>query len=319
MEKDKSTLSKKRNKPLLIIGVIIAIILLVALAVYIAVNIFLSSIRRIDPNAEYGSNLYGVDYPGNAAKDFTPENDPAETIFAGKNVVNILVVGQDRRQWDEEGPQRTDAMILCTIDRQKKTVTMTSFLPDLWVYVPGLYNQRLNMPYKLGGFPLLNNTLEYNFGIRADYNMEIDFYGFMEAIDSIGGIEVSLSGAEAKYLNKRGNWGVVTDPKWHLKEGENLLNGSQALAYTRIKELGTEFERTNRHTKLLKALALKIEGMSSADLFDLSREIFPLLCTDMTNNQMFELILQLLPIMRELEINTQHIPLNAHYTYEKKR
>ena len=86
-----------------------------------------------------------------------------------------MLVGQDRRTNQGTKPQRTDAMILCSINTKKKTITMTSFMRDVWVYIPDHYNQRLNIPYKLGGFPLLNETLDYNFGVSADYNVEIDF------------------------------------------------------------------------------------------------------------------------------------------------
>lgn len=312
------TVKSKMKRPLTIIAVILASLILLGVCVYIAVNIFLNSIGRVDPNAEYGSNDPAVAFYGKEPVETVPVNEQAEELFADREVINILLVGQDRRAWDEEGPQRTDAMMLCTINREAKSVTMTSFLPDIWVYIPGLYNQRLNMPYKLGGFPLLNDTLEYNFGIRADYNIEIDFMGFMKAIDLVGGVEIQLTAAEAEYLNRRGNWGIITEPKWQLREGLNLLSGSQTLAYTRIEELGTDFARVDRQSAVMRALADKLKHISPTDLFDLSREVFPMLCTDMTNNQIIELLLQILPMLSELNIKSQHIPVDGQFLYEKK-
>jgi len=300
------------------IAVVLASVLLLGLGVYLAVNIFLNSIGRVDPNADYGPREPEIVFEENEPVENTPVSQRAETLFAGKEVINILLVGQDRREWEEDVPQRTDAMMLCTINLDTKTVTMTSFLPDIWVYIPSLYNQRLNMPYKLGGFPLLNDTLEYNYGVRADYNIEIDFAGFMKTIDLLGGLELQLTAAEAEYLNRRGNWGLITEPKWQLREGVNLMTGSQTLAYIRIKELGTEFSRVDRQSTVMKALSEKLQSINSADLLDLSREVFPLLCTDMTNNQIIELLLQLLPILSEINIKTQHIPADGQFSYEKK-
>jgi len=319
MEYDSNKAPKAKLKRMLIrIGIALAVVLLLTLIVYIAVNIFLDSIERIDPKQVYGSNDPVIAFEQDEPVEKTPVSAQAEELFVGKDIVNILLAGQDRRAWETEGPQRTDAMILCTVNMKDKTITITSFLCDLWVYIPDLYNQRLNMPYKLGGFPLLNETLEYNFGVRSDYNIEIDFSGFMKAIDAIGGVEIELTAAEAAYLNKRGNWGVVTDPKWQLQSGSNLLNGSQALAYTRISQLGTDFARTNRQRTVLTALIEKMETIGSADLFDLSREILPLISTDMTDNEIIELLLHLFPLLSDLEIRTQNIPMSGQYSYEKK-
>ena len=309
---------KTAKKILLIAGIILAAVGLLILVVYLSVNIFLNSINRIDPNQTFGPNDPALVFDGDEQVERHPALEQAEEILAGKDVVNILLAGQDRRPWETDGPQKTDAMILCTIDMKNKSITLTSLLCDLWVYIPNLYNQRLNMPYKLGGFPLLNDTLEYNFGIRADYNVEMDFAGFMEAVDIIGGVEIMLTAAEAEYLNKRGNWGVEGNQKWTLTEGENLLNGSQTLAYTRISQLGTDFARTNRQRSVLTALIKKMGEVSSADLFDFSREILPLISTDMTNNQIIELLLHMLPVVSELQIITQHIPASGQYTFEKK-
>lgn len=310
-------LKKTSKKILLICGIVLAAVALLVVAAYICVNIFLNSIHRIEPNSYTGDKGSLVSDNAQSA-ELDPVFVQAEEIFAGKDVVSILLAGQDRRPWEEEISQKTDAMILCTIDLANKRITMTSFLRDLWVYIPNLYNQRLNMPYKLGGFPLLNDTLEYNFGVRADYNVEIDFAGFMKSVDIIGGLELNLSAAEATYLNKRGNWGVEGNTKWTMKEGKNLMNGSQVLAYTRISQLGTEFARTNRHRIVLTALIDKMESVSPTALFDYSREILPLVSTDMTNNQILELMLQMLPILQDVEIKTQHIPISGQFAYEKK-
>jgi LCP family protein required for cell wall assembly len=294
------------------------IILVGLIALTFVVNSFLNEINKLDPDQTFTQQDPSDLFEESEPLETDPVTDQAETIFQGEDVINILLVGQDRRENEGNSPQRTDAMILCTVNKKTGTLTMTSFMRDIWVYIPDYYNQRLNMPYKLGGFPLLNKTLEYNFGVSADYNVEIDFSGFMEAIDTIGGVEIELTSAEAKYLNKRGNWDIEENQHWKLKEGANLLTGSQALAYSRIRQIGTDFGRTNRQRTVLTALIEKVKTLGATELFDLARKLMPLIYTDMTNNQILSLIMEMLPMLSNLEIVSQRIPMDKQYAFEKK-
>ena len=307
-----------KSKLLITLCVILAVVVVGLVALYFVAHSFLDGINKLDPNQTYASIDPSELFEESEPLETDPVVDQAEAIFKGKNVINILLVGQDRRTSDGDEPQRTDAMILCTINKATGTLTMTSFMRDLWIYIPDHYNQRLNMPYKLGGFPLLNKTLDYNFGVSADYNIEIDFSGFMEAIDTVGGVEIELTAAEAKYLNKRGNWDIEENKHWELQEGLNLLNGSQALAYSRIRQIGTDFGRTNRQRTVLTALIQKVKNLGATELFDLAKKLIPLIYTDMSNNQILGLIMEMLPILSDLEIVSQRIPTGNKYEFAKK-
>ena len=315
MNNKKSTLKKKL---LISLCVILSVILVALVAVFILFDSFLDGLNKIDPDQTYASYDPNLLFEESEPLETDPVSNQAETILKNENILNILLVGQDRRADDGKGPQRTDAMILCTIDKSTGTLTMTSFMRDIWVYIPDYYNQRLNVPYKLGGFPLLNKTLEYNFGVSIDHNIEIDFSGFMEAIDTVGGVEIELTDAEAKYLNKRGNWDVEDNQHWKLKEGVNLLNGSQALAYSRIRQIGTDFGRTNRQRTVLTALIEKVKTLGSTELFDLAKKLIPLISTDMSNGEILDLIVDMLPVLSKLKIVSQRIPMDKQYEFAKK-
>ena len=209
-------------------------------------------------------------------------------------------------------------MILLTVNTSRKVFTMTSFMRDMWVYIPDHYNERINVPYMVGGFPLLNDTLEYNFGIRADYNVEIDFSGFMDAIDLIGGVDIELTQAEADYLNRRGNWEVEENQGWQLKAGVNHLTGSQALAYSRVRAIGDDFERTNRQRTVINAVLDKTKTLSAAQLYDLVKGVMPLITTDMTNAQIMSLSLELIPMLSDLNVVSQRIPMDNQWSYANK-
>lgn len=318
MKKVPTERPKKTSKQVLITvsGILIAL-LAVVLIVCFAVKAFLFPASRLEEKGQSMSNDPAAAVAGNELIERSSISEEVAQMFADRDVINILLTGQERNNEGEE-PQQTDAIILCTINAKSGTVTLTSLLGNLWVYIPELYNQRLNTPYMLGGFPLLNDTLDYNFGVRADYSIEMDFSGFMKAIDILGGIEVHLTDAESKYLNQHGSFGIEENCNWNLSEGVNNLSGAQALAYTRICQLGTDFARVERQHAVLKALVKKAEQVGSAELFDCVREILPLLSTNMTDNQILGLLLHFLPVISDLEIKTQHIPLSGEYSFEKK-
>ena len=117
-------------------------------------------------------------------EEVTWETGPAEMI-QDENVIHILLIGQDRHPGQSR--QRSDAMILCTINKTKKTLVMTSFLRDLYVQIPGYQDNRLNAAYALGGMELLKDTLALNFGIRPEGCIEVDFSHFSQLVDMLGG------------------------------------------------------------------------------------------------------------------------------------
>jgi LCP family protein required for cell wall assembly len=311
---------EKRRKSLkrliIVLSIVLAILLLAAAAIYFVTDSFLSNIEQLGTHPTLSQEQLESEFVDDDLSETDPLSDQAETIASGDEVINILLVGQDRRGGN--APQRTDAMIMVTINKPKKTLTMTSFMRDLWVYIPDHYNQRLNVPYMLGGFPVLNATLDYNFGIKADYNVEIDFSGFMKAIDAVGGVEIELTAAEARYLNKWGNWDVESNQHWNLKEGVTCLTGSQALAYSRIRDIGTDFGRTNRQRTVLTSLIDKVKTSDVTELYALAKEIVPLLRTDMETDQIFDLIVDMLPMLSDMQIVSQRIPIDGEYTFANK-
>lgn len=303
-----------KRKLLVILCVLLSLVLLALVGAYIWADSLLSGINRFGNQQPDDSTKPSVEVAD--PTDTVPVITEAQTIVSGKNVINVLLVGQDRRYG--QGRMHSDAMILVTINKTTKKVTMTSFMRDMWVYIPDHYNERINVPYMVGGFDLLNKTLDYNFGVSADYNVEIDFFGFMSAIDLVDGIELELTGAEARYLNRRGNWEVDDDTTWQLVEGVNKLTGSQALAYSRIRDIGDDFERTNRQRTVLTKLIEKAKTLSTTQLYELVKGVIPMLTTDMTNAEILGLAVELIPLLSDLEIVSQRIPANGEFSFANK-
>lgn len=249
----------------------------------------------------------------NQLEEFVPEGTPDREagISGSRKVINILLIGQDRRPGEEQA--RSDAMILCTIHKQSKQVTMTSFLRDLYVPIPGHQDNRLNAAYAYGGIQLLTETIETNFDIRIDGCVEVDFAQFANIVDILGGVTIDLRADEAQTINHE----VVGN----LTEGSCLLNGKQALSYARIRSLDGDgdFSRTNRQRKVLKAV---LEECSSADrktMLVLLADILPEITTDMSNLKIMGYGLELFPMLGEMTVVSQHIPADGTYSAQMIR
>lgn len=239
----------------------------------------------------------------------------AGLIESGDDVLNVLLIGQDRRS-ESQGRSRSDVIILCTVNKPAKTLTITSFMRDMYVQIPGYEDNRINVPYVLGGMDLLDRTLSTNFGVEVDGNIEVDFYGFIGIIDLMGGIEMDLSQAEATYMNQNYSWDVDDGKSkvWNLKEGVNQLTGSQALSYARMRYVGNgDYERTERQRRVLSALVEKAKELSITELNLLLKHALPMITTDMENQEILNYALELFPLLPELTVSTLRIPADGAY------
>lgn len=226
----------------------------------------------------------------------------------GSGIVNILLIGQDRRE-GEEG-SRSDSMILCTYHRKTGDVTMTSFLRDLYVPIPGHSSNRINAAYSEGGMELLNDTLRKNFNLHIDGNIEVDFSQFSQIIDLLGGVEIELREDEAAQINE--------ETGSSLSAGLQTLNGAEALTYSRIRKLDKDgdFSRTNRQRKVVSALLNRYRNIKWRDLLPLMDQLLPMIHTDMNYGKLVLLAMEILPKLPDAQISNQRIPTDGTFTDE---
>lgn len=229
-------------------------------------------------------------------------------LIGGKNsqLVNILLIGQDRREGEDRA--RSDSMILCTFNRKTGQITMTSFLRDLYVKIPGYYSNRINAAYTFGGMSLLNETLETNFGIHVDGNVEVDFSQFAQIIDLLGGVPMEIRQDEAENIS------LVTGIP--ISAGTHILNGEQALAYSRIRSLDADgdFSRTSRQRKVINALLSSYKNASVATLVGMLDDILPMVTTDMGPEKIISHAFSLFPMLAGADIVSQRIPADGTYS-----
>ena len=228
---------------------------------------------------------------------------------SSSDVTNILLIGQD--QTEGNGPSRSDSMILCTFNKKTKQLTMTSFLRDLYVSIPGFGSNRINAAYAFGGMELLDKTLEENFGVQVDANVEVDFAQFADIVDALGGVEVELRADEAKVIREETGTEVY--------EGRQTLNGAQTLTYSRIRKLDADgdFSRTNRQRKVMSAILDSYKTADMKTILSLADDLLPMVNTDMNPMEMVKYAVELFPILSEAQVVSQHIPADG--TYENRK
>lgn len=226
-----------------------------------------------------------------------------------EHIINIMLVGQDRRPG--EGRTRSDVMILCTINKATKELTMTSFMRDLYVSVPGYGEDKMNHAYAYGGMKLLDKTMAENFGVSVDGNVEVDFEGFKDVIDLMGGVDIYLSNAEANYMLSHG---------YNVFNGTNHLDGEAALFYTRNRSVGNgDFSRTQRQRKVLNALFQKCKGMNLAQLQNLMEAVLPMITTDLSNREILDYLVDIVPLLGDMKVNDNRIPADDSFKYASIR
>lgn len=302
----------KKKKALLIAIVIIGFLLIVLGAIVAIIFHYINMIDVVtddEDNFEILSSIEPEERDIKNSRPDSPEADKkaleealrknmlenAEDLVSDDNVINILLIGCDARSKNARG--RSDSMILLSINKNTKKVILTSFLRDTWVKIPGVGSQRLNAAYVFGGPKLLVKTMESNFHIRIDKYARVNFYSFMDTIDAVGGVDIEVTDEELEYLNDYVRHQNKLLGKSNLdegtltKSGKYTLNGVQALAYSRIRYVGTDFARTQRQRNVLEEIFRKARNMSLIEMNDFLEKLLPNITTNLEKGQIFSLIL----------------------------
>lgn len=250
-----------------------------------------------------------------ASAVYTVKAQENDATVDTSNIKSILLIGQDKQ--GDQTRQRSDSMILATLDKDQGTISLTSFMRDLYVAIPGYSSTRINAAYAYGGMELLDETLEENFGVQIDGNVEVDFEVFKILVDKVGGIDLELTQAEADYICGRDQSVLYPQPfrtDWDLQEGVNHLDGEQALIHARNRSIGnSDYRRTERQQDVLKAAFAKIKDLNVLEIGGLIKDVLPLVTTDLSLWDMTGYAMDVMSIGTD-EIQSYRIPEDGSYT-----
>ena len=228
----------------------------------------------------------------------------------GASRITVLLIGLDYRDYiANEGPPRSDTMILLTIDPLTKTAGMLSIPRDMWVNIPGFEYGRINMAYffgegsKLpgGGPELARKTVEQFIGVPIQYYAQIDFNTFVEFIDLIGGIEI--------YNNEDLRLDPVGTGKDKIRIkccGMRELNGEKALAYVRFrKDKEGDVARSERQQKVIIDIRNKVLSPENFPvLLGKAQQFYEEFSAGIKTNMPFDVALQLGVLAKDIPIES---------------
>lgn len=252
----------------------------------------------------YGfSALSGINYEKRGDNKYVSQSE----LVSSQDVKNILFIGCDARG-DVEG-NRSDTMILLSIDQKNRKLKLTSFLRDSYLYIPEKgYSNKLNAAFSYGGQDMLIDTLEYNFGVSIDNYVMVDFKAFRQLVDLLGGITVNdVTEKEAKYMREE-----VKIPT--VKAGTNKMNGKTALWYCRIRYIDNDFRRTERQRKVISAIINKATKTNIFTLINICKQVLPNVSTDIPTTELMGLAFNAALRYLWYDIAQQQIPADGEWS-----
>ncbi len=232
-------------------------------------------------------------YDSSAAKDVKEKVEKADDK---DGITNILLAGVDGNNLEKGN--RSDSMMVLTIDEKNNDIRITSLARDTYVQIPGYGEEKLTHAYAYGGPALLLQTIDKNFGLKIDKYAVVSFSSFEKIIDALGGVEIDVLPKEVSYIP-----GVNS-------AGKQTLNGAEALAYSRIRYADDAYQRDNRQRTVMQAAYNKISS-NPGDLMEIGNTILGYTKTNIPPMEIFKLANKVIK-MNFTEFPQLEFPLDGH-------
>jgi len=193
---------------------------------------------------------------------------------------NILLLGGDTRNMEGENKGLTDSMIILSINRDEGLVKMTSIMRDTWVDYPEIgKSHKINAANVYGGPELSVKTVNTYFGTDIEDYVIVNMDDMAKIVDLMGGVEFKTTASE------RSEVGNV----YENSAGLTRMNGAQAVAFSRIRSIDSDYSRVMRQQKVLLALAEKAQNMEVDELMDIAGEVQKIITTSLDQEELKEL------------------------------
>ena len=266
---------------------------------------------------------YARDNPDHAAVE-----EVAGTLQSDSQIQNIMIFGLDDHFDDDNG--RADTMMLISIDKKHNALKQVSFLRDLYLPIFNQGEDKLNAAFAYGGAKLAIETIEYNFKIKIDNYIVLDFDSFIYIINSLGGLDITLTQEEINYIDWqsfRNHQVEVEDelmstaPSFEGQTGVKVhVNGRQALWHARNRGQegicsGDDFARTQRQSEVIDAVIEKVQSSSIADLIKIAYDVAPMITTNMNLPDTVKTSLGM-PNYLKYKVDTHKVPQKFNFDYD---
>ncbi|MGL6058109.1 MAG: LCP family protein [Culicoidibacterales bacterium] len=201
-----------------------------------------------------------------------------ENAMTQAGVINIALFGVDARTPGE--PARSDSMMIATLNPKTKQMYLTSLMRDMLVPIDGYGMDKLNHAYAYGGAQEAMKTLNQAFGLNIEYYATVDFTSLTKIIDALGGVSLDVDSEELPHLTASGVY----------QTGVQLLNGEQALAYSRIRYAsGGDYARTERQQEIITSVSQSLANKGLEGAIAAASQVLPYVETNIGLGKMIEL------------------------------
>ena len=302
MKEKKKTNKRKRGMAALAVLSVLAVAVVGAFGFLV-----LQLLGRLNPNtggvpADYGDF---VDEPEDPARfetlyDITDATNLKSFLFQwwynggddmirySRDVVNVLLIGADSND-GQPGGGRSDTMMLASVNKRTRKITLLSFLRDSYCYYDvngeARYN-RLNSAFFYGGAQGLMQAVSRLYKIRVDRYITVDFQSFPPLIDALGGVTVEVTEQEAKFINR-----TAPSQNGDFPAGPAVrLTGRQALIYSRIRKLDSDIGRVNRQQKVIESILQSARKANVVQLYNALDVTLPYVQTNYSRSELLGLI-----------------------------
>ncbi len=208
--------------------------------------------------------------------------------------VNILLLGSDMRE-DDYG-FRTDSITWVSLNPKGGFVSAISFPRDLFVFIPGYGENRINTAFGWGGFDLLADTLDINFGVRPDKYVLVDMRGFTSVVDNLGGIYVQ---AEENLTDSCASW-ISASGECSVGPGLVHLDGDTALWYARSRYSTSDIDRARRAQEVILGI---FKRLMSLDAVLKAPDLYKAYSSNVETDVDLPTVLSMLPLAKSIYDN----------------
>ncbi|GIM28723.1 LytR family transcriptional regulator [Clostridium polyendosporum] len=278
----------KKNKKILFIGILLIIATAMSLSYY-----FYKKINKV----KYS--------PIQVSEDNLKINEKIERKSEEKKVTNILLLGIDKEEL------ASDTIMVLSIDEKNDKIKLTSILRDSYINFREDKVNKINYAYHYGGPVESIKVINSNYNLDIKDFIKIDFTGLVQIIDLLGGVEININKEEIQYINS----GLSKRDKNHKHKpvttpGLQLLNGTEALAYSRIRSIDSDFNRTNRQRNVISSIYNKLKTSNSIQYPQLVSTATSYVETSLNSNELMILLNKIL-LMKDKNIKELRLPIDG--------
>lgn len=273
MSRNRNVKSKKKNKGLKIgLLVVLGLILFVVGFGYAYVHNLLNSTNQ-DVISKTDEDL-GIKAPSAGTSVETSAEASKYYYDQVTGVTNIALFGVDA-EMGKNG--RSDTIMIVTVDKNTKKIKLTSIVRDSYVNIPDRGMDKINHAYAFGGAQLALKTINSNFNLDIRNYATVNFTTLPKIIDSIGGVKIKVTNAEATQIAGLSSGGTYN------------LTGAQALDYSRIRYIDSDFARSGRQRTVIEAIINKMLNSSVTTYPSILAKVLPMITTNMSSNDILGL------------------------------